>query len=697
MGTGILIRLVIAAVLQVVAGSQGTTTVRGTLLMSDGSSVPGAMITLRHQATGRVFTSTTDAEGAFSIPDVPYGDATLRAEVQGFRQIDREIEVTPGRTAVIALVLPVPIITETVTVSTGTSGTRSSPPPPPPPPAVGLRWNAWMERAPGGSFNVVSHLRPGDEYSLAVHLSGIDYSPSGSGVRTEPAGLELGRWLDQHPEEAEAHLTVLMVLDSRAFTAAQTESADSIRVSLKQLRAFMSDTENFNVPADPIAELKANPDASFVFGRTRFRVAVNPRFEGLAGIALSVWDGMRPLDEVVFSFCVAPDARARKCSRSSPIAESLKGIDAPRLAVNTDPSYPDLALHFIEFPGRRVVGVLRQHDWAVTDAVTWPLQVNVSQLQTRLKTMARDLGEAFDEKEHRVTGDALYGLLFPLPEAAKARHALEAYFDRFATSAPFASLTPPTFFVRPILADAENGPFIPLAYLFLPRLQTFIGYHVLTLSPLPVQSYDASPLCIDRWVLLVPSKVGDQQLQQAFLALTDKRAIWKAARAQVYDDIPGFSKWIGEFEQDATPSVIAVLSHQEEDRLRFDRNSYVYAENMHRTLTRSVAILSACETAPPVSGALVRKLNRNGVVAMIATSSKVRPELGGSMLRELASVIETGDREDAEPIALLFRRAQAQAWKEIQLDDRARSSVLKYMLVGNGAVRICRPAPVSAQ
>jgi hypothetical protein len=157
----------------------------------------------------------------------------------------------------------------------------------------------------------------------------------------------------------------------------------------------------------------------------------------------------------------------------------------------------------------------------------------------------------------------------------------------------------------------------------------------------------------------------------------------------VYDTINKFSDWIEADEDDRTPTVVGVLSHQEEDRLRFEINDHIYAESLNRTLRSSVAILSACETAPPGPAAIVKKLNLNGVVAMVATSSKVSPEVGGNMFRELAVVAESKERSVAQPLATLFRRAQSRVWAAI--DQRTRSEVLKYILLGNGGVTVCAP------
>lgn len=676
------------------AGAQQVTTLNGVVVDPAGVAVPGVTITVSVQGR-HVATTVSDETGRFSVPRLASGEATVRAELQGFQQSVIKVRLVPGAAQSVRFVMGQGL-TE-VLASVPSASPRASPSPKPA--RQPMMWNAWMERAPGQSFQPVTHLRPGARYSLTVDLAGLDYSTSGDGIASREISSTLGdaldTWLRENPDLAQTQLTILLVPDPRAIRAADGSAAQDLDISLARLRTFLAADRN-EVPADALRHLSTEPDAAFVFGRVRFTIETDEHFKGQASIGLSIWDGMRPVDELVLTFCVAPDRDASQCRRTGAIAQSLRGIDAARLGTGDAPSYPDVALHFIEFPGNRVVGALRQKDWTPTTFLTWPLQVSAMELRARLGVLARDLGDADNESGHRRTGAALYGLLLPLPSAQRARAALEAFLKPLLAERPFEALSPPSLFIRHITSGVQNGPFIPAGFMYLAELQTFLGYYMRAETPLPLQTYEPSQACINQWVMLVPGEtVSDNSLKTARTALSDKRTAWENAGARVFGDIQSFSDWIGADENDGTPTVLGVLSHHEDDRLRFAVNDHVYAETMHRGLGQSVAILSACESAPPGPAAIVRRLNLNGVVAVIATSSKVRPELGGAMLRELAAVAEARERTSAESLSALFRRAQARVWEDAAPEER--SNVLKYMLLGNGGVTVCGPSTGSGR
>ena len=80
-----LYRLVLAAVLVSLAGAaqafgQGATTssINGAVTDAGGGVIPGATVTAKNNANGRVFAATTNSQGAFTIPAVDAGTYTVR-------------------------------------------------------------------------------------------------------------------------------------------------------------------------------------------------------------------------------------------------------------------------------------------------------------------------------------------------------------------------------------------------------------------------------------------------------------------------------------------------------------------------------------------------------------------------------------------------------------------------------------------
>jgi hypothetical protein len=249
-------------------------------------------------------------------------------------------------------------------------------------------------------------------------------------------------------------------------------------------------------------------------------------------------------------------------------------------------------------------------------------------------------------------------------------------------------------FIRSITASTD-AIFIPAAFLYPPSVGSFIGYHVRTEMPLPLQTYDLADACINRWVFLVPQEPTEENLSRAVrrlgTATTDR---WKAAGATVERSMATFAEWVASFEDEEIPTALAVLSHYRDDSLRFYPDEALYAENFNRPLKGSIAILSACGSAPPVSGGIVRRLNENGVATVIGTTSKIQPQFGASMLRELAAAGESPARSESTTLARVLRQAQARLFKGAQDAGHAPSDVLKFVLLGHAGMRLCTPAQV---
>jgi hypothetical protein len=667
----------------------------GTVRDDSGAAMPGVTIRLLARDGGAFQQTVSDEAGRFRFERVQPGVFTIEATVEGFQTLRRDnVRVSADSRASIDLVFQgagipggaVGGVLESVPVS----ATIAAAPPPPAP--VPIRWNAWMEPL-GARFRPASSVEPGSQYSFVVDLAGVDYGASGVASRAVSSALSdhLREWLTEHPEYTESHLTVLILPDAKALRTIG-DGSSALTISLAKLRAF-ADSPPPEPPSDAMASLRTNPDAPYVFGRLRFTVAVEPGFEGFTSVGLSIWHGMRPVDELVLSFCVARASRTRTCSGSRPVAQTLHGIDAARLGVDRVTTDPDLALHFIDFPGQHVIGTLRLRDWPATRFTTWSLALSATEFKSRLNGLSRELRENTETEARRRIGLALYGLLFPLPASRQARTQFEAAVRSVAGTTPFETDLPPLLFIRSILTTATDAPFIPAGLLYPPSVQAFVGYHLRTEMPLPVQTYDATAQCIDRWVFLVPPRENtEQNLRQARLALGDTSDRWQQAGGRVFNDVPSFAEWIGADARDEAPVSLAVLSHHEENALRFTSEEAVFAENINRSLDGSIAILSACGSAPPGPGAVVHRLNRSGVVAIIGTTSNIRPDVGAAMLRALAAAGESAARPDAMTLAQVFRRAQKMLFERASVEGYVPSDVLKYMLLGDAGVRICTPA-----
>ena len=95
-----------------------TATFYGIVADQSGAALPGAVVTMRHDATGRVSTKSTDASGEFVFGFVPIGLYTLTIELSGFKTYaTRGLELSAGQNVRRSYVLELGELQETVMVS----------------------------------------------------------------------------------------------------------------------------------------------------------------------------------------------------------------------------------------------------------------------------------------------------------------------------------------------------------------------------------------------------------------------------------------------------------------------------------------------------------------------------------------------------------------------------------------------------
>lgn len=87
-----------------------------------GAAIPGAEVTITHEATGRVRTAVTNDVGAYDFPTVMTGSWTLRVSMPGFKEyVQRNVQVSVNTTTRVNVVLEVGEVTESLTVTAQTA------------------------------------------------------------------------------------------------------------------------------------------------------------------------------------------------------------------------------------------------------------------------------------------------------------------------------------------------------------------------------------------------------------------------------------------------------------------------------------------------------------------------------------------------------------------------------------------------
>jgi hypothetical protein len=95
-----------------------TGAISGSVTDSTGAAIPGATVTITHQATGITQTSTTDNSGFFSAEGLNVGQYTIDVTKPGFQEsVTRDIQVDPGQRRANSIVMQVGSSTQTVTVT----------------------------------------------------------------------------------------------------------------------------------------------------------------------------------------------------------------------------------------------------------------------------------------------------------------------------------------------------------------------------------------------------------------------------------------------------------------------------------------------------------------------------------------------------------------------------------------------------
>ena len=118
----VLLTLLICAVAAAPAFAQGgaTSSIVGVVVDPDGGVIPGATVVAKNNQTGGNFTTTTNADGGFTIPALPVGVYTVTVSLQGFKNsILPDVALSAAGPSNLRVKLEIGGLTESVTVEGG--------------------------------------------------------------------------------------------------------------------------------------------------------------------------------------------------------------------------------------------------------------------------------------------------------------------------------------------------------------------------------------------------------------------------------------------------------------------------------------------------------------------------------------------------------------------------------------------------
>jgi trimeric autotransporter adhesin len=120
-----------------------------------GRAVPGAVVTVSQGE--RRFTTTTDVQGNYQLPDLPDGAWTVRVEMRGFTPVTRDITVAPDATAAtweLTMLPAAEIAKDTVAAPTLPPAATAPPPGRPTTPPTDSQRSATAPRTPAAATSV---------------------------------------------------------------------------------------------------------------------------------------------------------------------------------------------------------------------------------------------------------------------------------------------------------------------------------------------------------------------------------------------------------------------------------------------------------------------------------------------------------------------------------------------------------------
>ena len=105
--------------------SRGTIT--GTITDSTHAAVPGASVKAVNQATSVVYSSTSNSDGNFDVPQLPEGRYKVTVEKAGFKaSVTPDIELLLAQTLTLNISLEIGEVTQSVNVGTGVSNVETT-------------------------------------------------------------------------------------------------------------------------------------------------------------------------------------------------------------------------------------------------------------------------------------------------------------------------------------------------------------------------------------------------------------------------------------------------------------------------------------------------------------------------------------------------------------------------------------------
>ena len=409
------------------------------------------------------------------------------------------------------------------------------------------------------------------------------------------------------------------------------------------------------------------------------------REAGCGTITVSVWDsaGIRPLDHLIFSLSVAETEDA---ATTPDCAQTDKhSIRSGLLALLLDPAVSrqdtqplaDAALHIYETRGPErtfsmAVFINRDHylkarkDLSVSDSGIYAWQ-----LQSALSDYVSDHGQMLDTIRHahqtlRNDPDAPYPFAEVANELAIKIFSGDSTSDETEARLALNSLRSllelredPVFLVQLISAGGEMI-YLPLGLIAARAAQPVVPRPFQIVQPMPYEVPPADQPCFGRWTVAIPPRLPEARGAGSRLINIDRdRAPWMTEWVETHADLIRFFDYRPAIDVAGNSGLgLILLAHHDGSYLWFNREeqpSRISLEQIRRPFPPgSVALIVACSAsgAAPRSRAIVKKLNKLGIDAMIISSLPVDAEFGTHLAIEFLAEVRQCCT-DHDPVSLM--------------------------------------------
>ncbi|WP_426344735.1 hypothetical protein ACN9MU_13740 [Pseudoduganella sp. R-32] len=585
-------------------------------------------------------------------------------------------------------------------------------------------WNVWKQIGTPYDFSVktdalVENVPPNEKFALVVDLA--LWVPMAGQRETEVS--ELLHEIIKNSKKDTLELKVVAIPDSDSITTLKGGPYfTNISIDVKKYRDILRDFKPDNVGEELSSEERSkiretrifNPALNLGRGVIFFETGPN---ETDGRIGLSFWIDDRPVDELSINVCIKSSHYSCKRKQS----DTHLGLLGQESQVK-----PDASLHIFEFDDKNFVGVFycgTCGSGMTPGYQTWKSNSSFEKFQelfdqqfvpayTASALYDRRATAADLQHQYEIAGEILFKMLFKSERHDGESVAAQAAFVSFVNQAGKAaksSSRPPLLYTR-IFARNRFPKLIPLNVMSIPSGEglRFVGFDVNIESYFDLDGSSQSSQCIQKFASLLPmSSEDDMSLKNARAALGDwaLRLDQPAHNSKVYEskDIAAFARWLAQGEEKDAVGIIT-LSHNYEEKLCFnsekcDDSNTVYGGNIGKNfLLPSVAILDGCGTLKSDASWFGDYLASQGISTVIGTAANIRGEIGGHFLRIFLDILAEHRDDPAFTISdarfLAVRKLSSLIDESSNHRNPFGPAALSYMLVGNGALKMCPPPEV---